>query len=98
MKRFSLTATMIALGALCACAPTSPEHGTSRHLGERLYSLIDLVPGFDPASGERYDEYVRDYNLTLSDCWDALKATKASEPAAVLSCEIQRQGEIGRGA
>lgn len=65
--------------------------------GDALYSLIDLVPGADPASGERYDEYVRDYNLTLGDCWDALNAAKAVNPASSMSCEIQVQGEIGRG-
>jgi len=43
-------------------------------------------------------EYVADYNLTLSDCGAAMASLQSIKPHAWPACERQPQGLIGKGA
>jgi len=68
----------------------APEYGTPIMEEPRYYSLIKTAPGIDPFSGERYDEYVMDYNLPLGDCVEAMSLY----PTTGVACELQPQGMI----
>lgn len=88
-------ALCLALGAAGAVAVTGAiEARSSDALQGEVYSLIHLVPGSDPESGERYDEFVTDFDLSADDCLAALQAAAPGE----WSCERQPLGPIAGAA
>lgn len=55
------------------------------------WSFILTQKGTDPASGETYDEYVLDYDLSWDDCLDLMHGSDHRRVA----CERQPAGRIG---
>lgn len=87
-----ISATGLGVVASAFSPRPAPEYGTPIMEEPRFYSLIKTEPGIDPLSGERYDEYVMDFNLSLGDCVEAMSLHSTT----AVACELQPQGMIAR--
>lgn len=60
--------------------------------------LVDDVPAYSLIIERGGQEFVADYNLTLSDCGAAMMSLQGIKPHAWPACHRQPQGLIGKGA
>lgn len=91
MSNLFLYASAAAFAFAGTCIYTSQDEPAPQavELVGDAYSLIIERDG---------QEYVADYNLTLSDCGAAMASLQSIKPHAWPACERQPQGLIGKGA
>jgi hypothetical protein len=77
-------ATLGAVMALAGCVQPHVTHTPA------YWSLVQIEPGVDPASGEYFDEYLLDYNLSYSDCQRERRLFDGIKVATI--CEFQQAG------
>lgn len=68
------------------------------HQAGPAVELVDDVDAYSLIIERDGQEFVADYNLTLSDCGAAMASLQHIKPKAWPACERQPQGLIGKGA